>query len=1468
MYKKVMPRDLNDRRISCEPSDAINGVIFGGIHEVDEDEGAEDVFLPEHIMTRSQRGLRMQRYFKDVLTKAIKNFSQQQNFLHGNKMHDSSVRKKRRHTYPCDEEKRVKGYDRKRSRSVLIKKIESEFESELCSQNGRPDHESAMFDSFDDEWKTDSENSVQTESSEKSSFVNDNVIILRKRQIKSRSWHVETRYSCYDTRASAIDIQRNRSRAPTLTNRNSLIIARANKRERSYSQRYDIHSSTVLSEICSPKLRSKTFDTLMENHDDFTTQSKSSVKKKPVRKVSIKTDPIRRTRSANFPARKNFTRRVSRLKSSPVCKKEYGSESESGGSLEDIFLVGSVVGDAKKFETFRKYSRVVPADEKLISNQSGDVIDQSNFEPVGCEDTISVGVTSVEETSSQEEASYKENQRHYLENLDDRGNQGSTVEDKTDEKQEHVHTPPKDCLVDFNQSFEMFFQLTNQTLEASGYRRPRSATVVGNHSVSYDHELEIDNYRANHRRARSFNVYDTEENKLRTFAVFSSNNNLSKGCNQKENFMKNVKETEKSFESKKSNSLPIKMSKEPNLPSFYISENSDEEEVQKPIERITVKKFSVEKNNVKHVLHNNIPFDEIKEANLNKSSIRRRSSIKTSRQKFSTKSYSMGEPLLQKQSVVHFARSASLIKSRRKSHESSPARRRRISVKSTHVRKQSTRPIAPRQRRRTLSSGCVQRSPQSPRRDQSASLPSPRFQIQNEGSSITSVVVPSRRLSVAVGRKPSNAFQKRPVRRCSEPFLLDAITLQNKCNRKHSAASRVHNKRRLSNASSLPTSSKQKLQALAKDELLASLNVPLTENDVCTTEHENTVVESADVTCPDEDHFEKNKEAEKERRETKRLLIMDEILETEKNYICCLETLNEVFRNQLEGTNIITEKDLNSLFPSHLNEIKTSHTWFMQELQERMNNADWRGIIGDIFAKMTSASANLLDIYTSYVNAFPKSISTLSKCTRSSQKFRKFLEDCYENPVVERLDLPSFLLSPVQRLPRYVLLLRELSKYTDEEHPDKYFISEAMKEMEDLISSLNSSIHSSMAFYSASDSRRKKMSRQLQSKKRKQRSSVITKSTKKLGSVNEGKPSDPDQGYCSFGEPKDESPEDDTSPRKGRSSTWRAGKRSMSMVSATSEDSRNGGVIMRKRYENNLSGRNTDTRKSWRRSLGAVFSQFWSKEEASSTNSSCKKTSKQHSHADDNTSNEEKSDQTKANDTPDHSRVPTRKTSNARRKLAIIQTPPPEEVKNDVNDNVQELNDLIRDSSIDDDRMIVSSPVSVDIPSITSSIASEEEIERCPSTESESSAASLKTPNSPQHFKRGKLRGSAGPVFKSIFNKNSQLQKTLSWDELNTLNTSQDEKRQKRFSFRKSRNNSKDQILTSSDQIDSSISSRSLNKDNISISSTETISSKNSSNMKEDEVFAESNNGSFKQPSKEKKSKVMKTLKRFVSKSK
>lgn len=93
----------------------------------------------------------------------------------------------------------------------------------------------------------------------------------------------------------------------------------------------------------------------------------------------------------------------------------------------------------------------------------------------------------------------------------------------------------------------------------------------------------------------------------------------------------------------------------------------------------------------------------------------------------------------------------------------------------------------------------------------------------------------------------------------------------------------------------LPTSSKHKLQALAKDELLASLNVPLTgQEEVTVSSPEEAPNDTADEQEVEIENAKSKKQGEKERRETKRLLIMEEVLETEKNYISCLETLNAV----------------------------------------------------------------------------------------------------------------------------------------------------------------------------------------------------------------------------------------------------------------------------------------------------------------------------------------------------------------------------------------------------------------------------------------------------------------------------------------------------------------------------------------------------------------------------------------------
>lgn len=92
------------------------------------------------------------------------------------------------------------------------------------------------------------------------------------------------------------------------------------------------------------------------------------------------------------------------------------------------------------------------------------------------------------------------------------------------------------------------------------------------------------------------------------------------------------------------------------------------------------------------------------------------------------------------------------------------------------------------------------------------------------------------------------------------------------------------------------------------------------------------------------------------------------------------------------------------------------------------------------------------------------------------------------------------------------------------------------------------------------------------------------RNSKKATTIHENNKSDNDQGYCSLGERKDESPEDDTlaARNKQQGATWR-GRRSMSMISASSEEGANGGksnTVTRRKNDLSVANRNSDSRKS------------------------------------------------------------------------------------------------------------------------------------------------------------------------------------------------------------------------------------------------------------------------------------------------
>jgi hypothetical protein len=56
---------------------------------------------------------------------------------------------------------------------------------------------------------------------------------------------------------------------------------------------------------------------------------------------------------------------------------------------------------------------------------------------------------------------------------------------------------------------------------------------------------------------------------------------------------------------------------------------------------------------------------------------------------------------------------------------------------------------------------------------------------------------------------------------------------------------------------------------------------------------------------------------------------------------------------------------------------------------------------------------------------------------------------------IHSLDLASFLIMPIQRVPRYSMLLKDLAKHTWPEHPDYSALKNATEKMESIAADLN-----------------------------------------------------------------------------------------------------------------------------------------------------------------------------------------------------------------------------------------------------------------------------------------------------------------------------------------------------------------------------------------------------------------------------
>ncbi|GAM27886.1 hypothetical protein SAMD00019534_110620, partial [Acytostelium subglobosum LB1] len=178
-----------------------------------------------------------------------------------------------------------------------------------------------------------------------------------------------------------------------------------------------------------------------------------------------------------------------------------------------------------------------------------------------------------------------------------------------------------------------------------------------------------------------------------------------------------------------------------------------------------------------------------------------------------------------------------------------------------------------------------------------------------------------------------------------------------------------------------------------------------------------------------------------------------ELLTTERSYINSLQILAQEYltplRKMSEQLNITTNVDNLKSLSDNIAVITNINTSLLNLFKQRIESKPWHchTLFGDIFFKLS----DLLRCYISYVNQYNRSLNSVNEFMKHSA-----LSD-YITATTLRTNqrLNDLIIIPVQRIPRYVLLLEQMAKVTEASHPDRAQLVQGLAKVQSIADYVN-----------------------------------------------------------------------------------------------------------------------------------------------------------------------------------------------------------------------------------------------------------------------------------------------------------------------------------------------------------------------------------------------------------------------------
>lgn len=178
--------------------------------------------------------------------------------------------------------------------------------------------------------------------------------------------------------------------------------------------------------------------------------------------------------------------------------------------------------------------------------------------------------------------------------------------------------------------------------------------------------------------------------------------------------------------------------------------------------------------------------------------------------------------------------------------------------------------------------------------------------------------------------------------------------------------------------------------------------------------------------------------------------VVKEIICTEDSFIKNLDIIiqNIIFPLKLNQKLHLSQSSLRTILSvfSNIESIRNFNEKLFLQLKHLKTN--YHHLI--TFGRIVLGFLPFFKFYFVYCNEFEEHNLLLQKIKNDTEnldfkQFTNWLKTIENTPTLKNMDLISFIVMPVQRLPKYILLFKDLLKHTEESHPDYNDLQKCLK---------------------------------------------------------------------------------------------------------------------------------------------------------------------------------------------------------------------------------------------------------------------------------------------------------------------------------------------------------------------------------------------------------------------------------------